>query len=179
LGDWGSPGIDYRKHTGDGIAAQRNQPSAGELLPDVRTERTMESARSSKSYAPQAEPIFSIAERSLTESAVEEVTDSWLRSAEEHGVDPADRVAPQILVAGEIKARREPLEKLIFTARGEIDHLYAMIRAAGYVVLLCDTTGSVIDHRGQETEAREFAYWGAWLGGVWPESVEGTNGIGT
>jgi len=139
----------------------------------------MESARSSKSYAPQAEPIFSIAERSLTESAVEEVTNSWLRSAKEHRVDPADRVAPQILVAGEIKARREPLEKLIFTARGEIDHLYAMIRAAGYVVLLCDTTGSVIDHRGQETEAREFAYWGAWLGGVWPESVEGTNGIGT
>jgi AraC-like DNA-binding protein len=142
-------------------------------------ERTVKSNSLSKSHAQQVEQILAIAERSLTESAVEEVSKSWLRSANEHRVDPADRVAPQILVGSEIKTRREPLEKLIFTARGEIDHLYAMIRAAGYVVLLCDITGSAIDHRGQETEVSQFAYWGTWLGGVWSESIEGTNGIGT
>ena len=94
-------------------------------------ERTVKSNSLSKSHAQQVEQILAIAERSLTESAVEEVSKSWLRSANEHRVDPADRVAPQILVGSEIKTRREPLEKLIFTARGEIDHLYAMIRAAG------------------------------------------------
>jgi AraC-like DNA-binding protein len=28
-------------------------------------------------------------------------------------------------------------------------------------------------------KASEFAYWGTWLGGIWSEEVEGTNGIGT
>src|SRR5260370_6711875 len=28
-------------------------------------------------------------------------------------------------------------------------------------------------------EASEFEYWGTWLGGVWAEEIEGTNGIGT
>jgi AraC-like DNA-binding protein len=139
----------------------------------------MESPSSSESHARQAEQILATVERSSTESAVEEVSNSWLRCANEHRVDPSDRAAPQILTAGEIKAHREPLENLIFTARGEIDHLYAMIRAGGYALLLSDMTGCTIDHRGQETEANRFAYWGTWLGGVWSESIEGTNGIGT
>jgi AraC-like DNA-binding protein/PAS domain-containing protein len=37
----------------------------------------------------------------------------------------------------------------------------------------------VIDHRGDQAQAEQFAYWGIWLGGVWSEDVEGTNGIGT
>lgn len=139
----------------------------------------MESSNSSESDARQAEQILAIPEGSLTEPGLEEVSHSWLRSANEHRVDPDDRAAPQVLLAGEIKAHREPLERLIHSARGEINHLYAMIRAGGYVVLLSDMTGLAVDHRGQEAEAGQFAYWGTWLGGVWAESIEGTNGIGT
>jgi transcriptional regulator of acetoin/glycerol metabolism len=36
-----------------------------------------------------------------------------------------------------------------------------------------------IHHRGDETKAGEFKRWGIWLGGVWSEQTEGTNGIGT
>jgi AraC-like DNA-binding protein len=36
-----------------------------------------------------------------------------------------------------------------------------------------------IDHRGNEQRASEFRHWGTWLGGVWSEDAEGTNGIGT
>jgi transcriptional regulator of acetoin/glycerol metabolism/AraC-like DNA-binding protein len=131
------------------------------------------------SRARPAEQLFAVAEKSLTGSAAAEVSNSWLRCVNEYQVDPDGRAAPQILTAGEIKSHREPLERLIFTARSEIDHLYAMIRAGGYALLLCDMTGSTIEHRGQETEAGRFAYWGTWLGGVWSESMEGTNGIGT
>ena len=138
----------------------------------------MESLSSSNSDGRQAERIRAITRKELTES-VEEVSNSWVRCAHEHRVDPGDRAAPQILAAGEIKAHREPLETLIYTARGEIDHLYGMVRAGGYALLLCDTTGSTIEHRGDENEAGQFAYWGAWLGGVWSEAIEGTNGIGT
>src|SRR6185312_8333864 len=57
--------------------------------------------------------------------------------------------------------------------------LYAVVREAGYVVLLCDSSGVAVDHRGENTRACAFEYWGTWLGGVWSEEVEGTNGIGT
>jgi AraC-like DNA-binding protein len=45
--------------------------------------------------------------------------------------------------------------------------------------LFCDTTGVAVEHRGEDTEAEQFKYWGTWLGGVWSEEIEGTNGIGT
>jgi AraC-like DNA-binding protein len=139
----------------------------------------MESSKSSNSDAQQTEPSIALAQRSLSESCLDEVSSLWLRSANEYSLDPASHVAPHILLAGEIKAHREPLDKLIHLARGEINHLYAMIRAGGYVVLLCDMNGVAVDHRGQEGEVDQFSYWGTWLGGVWAESIEGTNGIGT
>jgi hypothetical protein len=47
------------------------------------------------------------------------------------------------------------------------------------VVLLCDQHGVAIEHRGEEALGDQFRFWGPWLGGVWSEEVEGTNGIGT
>jgi len=36
-----------------------------------------------------------------------------------------------------------------------------------------------VEHRGENSRQNQFEYWGTWLGGVWSEKVEGTNGIGT
>jgi transcriptional regulator of acetoin/glycerol metabolism len=47
------------------------------------------------------------------------------------------------------------------------------------VVLLCNTEGIALYHRGNQAMADQFKYWGLWLGGVWAEHIEGTNGIGT
>ena len=47
------------------------------------------------------------------------------------------------------------------------------------MILLCDKDGMVIEHRGEESDAAQFRHWGVWLGGVWSEEAEGTNGIGT
>src|SRR5438132_2961280 len=44
---------------------------------------------------------------------------------------------------------------------------------------LCDDKGFAVDHRGNQIEADQFKQWGTWLGGVWSEEAEGTNGIGT
>jgi AraC-like DNA-binding protein len=138
--------------------------------------------RSILSFDTQAghtELVFSVMQGGSTESVIDEVSDSWLRSAGAHGVDPVNSAAPRILTANEVKVLRGPLDKLIFSARSEIDRLYSLVRPAGYALLFCDLTGSVVEHRGEDTEASQFAYWGTWLGGVWSESVEGTNGIGT
>jgi transcriptional regulator of acetoin/glycerol metabolism/AraC-like DNA-binding protein len=127
--------------------------------------------------APHAERIRSIAEREPTAQDSEELSLSWRRSA--NTVDPVDLRPPNILTAHEVKDRRGPLDEFILGAQEEVNRLYRMVRETGYVVLLTDAAGVAVDHRGDDTEKSRFEYWGAWLGGVWSEEIEGTNGIGT
>ena len=129
--------------------------------------------------AGHAEYVYSVAEGATSAPGIEEVASSWQRSANKYRVDPVDTHAPRILTSGELKDFRGPLEKLIFGAQEEIDQLYKVVREAGYTVLFCDSSGVAVEHRGEDTQASRFEYWGTWLGGVWSEEVEGTNGIGT
>jgi AraC-like DNA-binding protein len=129
--------------------------------------------------ARHAEQVYSIAEGATPPPGEEDVSRSWQRSANNHRVDPADTTAPRILTAGELKPLREPLDELVASAQEEIDALYKVVREGGYAILFCDSSGVAIEHRGEKTQASRFEYWGTWLGGVWSEEVEGTNGIGT
>src|SRR6185295_17284100 len=104
---------------------------------------------------------------------------SWRRSANQHHVDPESREAPRIVTNSELEKLREPLANLIVDARTELDLLYAVVQKANYTVLLCNDQGIAVDHRGDQADAERFKYWGTWLGGVWSEEIEGTNGIGT
>ena len=126
-----------------------------------------------------AEHVLLVAQGDTSASGVEEVSTSWQRSANQHGVDPDSMEAPRILTSHEIKQLQEPLDALILSAQEEIDRLYKLVREAGYTLLFCDTAGVAVEHRGDETDASRFKYWGTWLGGVWSEAIEGTNGIGT
>jgi len=112
-------------------------------------------------------------------SAVDEVSDSWRRCLVDYHVDPRSRTAPNVVTSSELQASKEPTTDLIAQAREEIDRLYAIVRQQGYVVLLCNKDGVAIHHRGDENRADDFKNWGIWLGGVWSEQIEGTNGIGT
>jgi AraC-like DNA-binding protein len=137
------------------------------------------SSASLGTFAGHAEYVCSVAEGAAPLPGVEEVSGSWQRSATKYGVDPADNKAPSILTSGELKHFRGLLDKLIFSAQEEIDQLYKVVREAGYVVLFCDRSGVAVEHRGEDRQAHSFEYWGTWLGGVWSEEMEGTNGIGT
>jgi AraC-like DNA-binding protein len=125
------------------------------------------------------EQIESVIDGAGTVSAAEEVADSWKRCTVGFHLDPSSQTAPHILTEGELRASREPVGKILSYAQEELDRLYAMLREAGYVILLCDAQGVAIHHRGNQSQADEFKYWGIWVGGVWSEDVEGTNGIGT
>lgn len=107
------------------------------------------------------------------------IVKSWQRSAGDFNIDPASNEAPRVLTFPEMSALREQSQLLVKAAQPEIDRLYQIVRPARYVVLLTDPDGVVIDHRGSEADAEEFKRWGIWLGRVWSESAEGTNGIGT
>jgi len=109
----------------------------------------------------------------------EEIFESWRRCILDYRVDARDVSAPHIITQNELKIFREPLENIVVQAQEEIDRLYAVLRQHGYVVLLCNREGVAIHHRGDEAKAGEFKQWGIWVGGVWSEEAEGTNGIGT
>jgi AraC-like DNA-binding protein len=112
-------------------------------------------------------------------SEPEEIFGSWRRCLLDYRVDARHFEAPHIITQNELKVFREPLENILIQAQEEIDRLYAVVRKHSYVVLLCDREGVAIHHRGDEANAREFKHWGIWVGGVWSEETEGTNGIGT
>ena len=126
-----------------------------------------------------AQDVYWVTQGDVPAGRIEEVSSSWQRSANEFGVDPESSEAPRILTSHELGQLREPLDRLIFSAQEEIDRLYKVVREAGYTLLFCDTAGIAVEHRGDETDASRFKYWGTWLGGVWSEAAEGTNGIGT
>ena len=104
---------------------------------------------------------------------------SWRRCLTAHHLDPEIQTAPHIITEQEIKDSREPLRNLILHAQEELDRLYAIVGPQQYVVLLCDRDGVAIHHRGDESLADAYKGCGIWLGGVWSEQIEGTNGIGT
>jgi len=112
-------------------------------------------------------------------SGSEELVDSWRRSKLEYHVDPGSLSPPNILTESELRVSKETVERVILHAQEELDRLYAVFRDAGYVILLCNADGIAIHHRGNQSDADRFKYWGIWAGGVWSEGVEGTNGIGT
>src|SRR6266853_3640381 len=124
-------------------------------------------------------PVEPIPSTTTTGSSVAEVSDSWRRCIADHHVDARSQTAPNVITQSELKVSSEPLADVIMHAGEEIDRLYAIVRQQGYVVLLCNSDGVAIHHRGDEALADQFKYWGIWVGGVWSERIEGTNGIGT
>jgi AraC-like DNA-binding protein len=136
-------------------------------------------ARSIDMPGQHADQVYLVAQGDAPAASIEEVATSWQRCANEYGVNPLQNEAPRILTPHELKDLREPLDQLIFSAQEEVDRLYKVVRAAGYTLLFCDTAGVAVEHRGDDDDASRFKYWGTWLGGVWSEAIEGTNGIGT
>ena len=123
--------------------------------------------------------IESVVQGGSATSDFEAVSASWRRCTAELLVNPDGRSAPHIVTDSELRVFREPLNKAIVYAQEEVDRLYSIVRQEGWVVLLCNTDGVAIHHRGEEAQAEQFKARGIWVGGVWSEGVEGTNGIGT
>src|SRR5215831_20393779 len=116
----------------------------------VRLERPASRIRAA---AQHAERVYSVAQGETPAPDIEELSTSWQRSTNRHGVDPLDSRSPRILTHGELKDLREPLGNLISSAQEELERLYKVVREAGYTILLCDTAGVAVEHRGEDTEA--------------------------
>src|SRR5260370_24926609 len=128
---------------------------------------------------PHEERVELVADGASESFQPEAIDDSWRRCLREFHVDQKSSSVPHLLQERELRISREPLHSFLLQAQEEIDRLYAIVRPQSYVVLLCNNDGVAIHHRGDEGKDHEFKHWGIWLGGVWSERVEGTNGIGT
>src|ERR1700735_921924 len=128
---------------------------------------------------PHEERIELVADGTSESFQPEAIDGSWRRCLLDFHVDPRSSAVPNVLSEREMAISREPLGSCLRQAQEEIDRLFAIVRPQSYVVLLCNSEGVAIHHRGDESKADDFKQWGIWLGGVWSEQVEGTNGIGT
>src|SRR5215470_13629774 len=77
-------------------------------------------------------------------SGTVEVADSWRRCTAGYHLNPNSRSAPNILTESELRVSQEPVSGVISYAQEELDRLYAILREAGYVVLLCDSQGTAV-----------------------------------
>ena len=126
---------------------------------------------------PSMSPVLS--QRSVDLPDLEPVRASWQRSAERYHIAQGSRQAPWILTAQELSLSRSPVDELVGVAADENDRLFAAVGKVGYALLFTTADGVVVDVRGEPARIQQFKHWGIWQGGVWAESVEGTNGIGT
>lgn len=107
------------------------------------------------------------------------ITRSWRRCLDQHQLDPASRRAPNVVEHPRLQDHRAPLEHIISVAHWQMSSLHQQLGRDGHVVLLTDARGVAIDSVFNETERAEFQRSGLWLGSVWSEDCEGTNGVGT
>src|SRR5260370_30967896 len=91
-----------------------------------------------------AEHVYLVAQGQAAEPEIDQVSTSWRRSANQYHVDPDSREAPRILTSREVSEHRGPLDQLVFSAQGELDRLYAVVREAGYTLLFCDNMGIAV-----------------------------------
>lgn len=104
---------------------------------------------------------------------------SWRRSAELHGLDPAELGSVRTLSDGEFRTAHQRIERLVSIAQASMDRLYLAVGGVGCCVLLADSEGVPVERRGAPGDDDTFYRWGLWTGAVWSEQSEGTNGIGT
>jgi transcriptional regulator of acetoin/glycerol metabolism len=107
------------------------------------------------------------------------ITRSWRRCLDQYQLDPASRRAPNVVEQPRLQDHRAPLEHIIAEAHWQMSSLHQQLGRDGHVVLLTDVRGVAIDSVFNESERTEVQRSGLWLGSVWSEDYEGTNGVGT
>ncbi len=104
---------------------------------------------------------------------------SWNRCVKEFGIRPHSRRDTAVLSASQLRESQQRLGDVFSVAHCEIENLYELIAGTGYAVVLSDANGAILDAIADPTLKREFRQSGFWLGALWDERHEGTNGVGT
>ncbi len=104
---------------------------------------------------------------------------SWQRCMANYGLEPHHTPPPSVLTQSELKDILARSDELISFASFEIDRLFAHIGPSDYVVMLTDMRGVTVDFRCTPPLRGNARKAGLYLGSIWSESEQGTNGVGT
>ncbi|MEA4883145.1 MAG: sigma-54-dependent Fis family transcriptional regulator [Clostridia bacterium] len=107
-----------------------------------------------------------------------EVAASWRRSKEAM-VDPRDALGRLSLDHSGVDALRESHSDLIEVARHFMSGLYRFVAGSGFIVILADEQGRVMEVLGDEDALQRAGLVNLVPGSSWAEHHVGTNGIGT
>lgn len=107
------------------------------------------------------------------------IRDSWQRCFAMH-VNPSRRVAPLAIAReSQLYQVREANELLIRATRSVMGRLTDFLAGSGYVIVLSDAKGCLLDVVGDPGIRRRLARIDFVPGGNWSEAAAGTNAIGT
>ncbi len=107
------------------------------------------------------------------------ILESWQRCSTMH-VNPSRRCAPLAIAReSQLHQLREANELLVRATRSVMDRLTNFLADSGYVVVLSDAKGRLLDVIGDAMILRRLARIDFVPGGNWSEAAAGTNAIGT
>ena len=126
------------------------------------------------------ERVLAVAESAVAVDGESRIVNSWKRCLVDHKIDPARSGPPRTLMQSELRQRAQCVDRLIHVAAPELDHLYTLVRDAGYCVNLADVDATILVSRLPDGEAATILrQWKVYTGSVFSEAAEGTNGLGT
>lgn len=102
---------------------------------------------------------------------------SHRRSLDDYRLDPASTTGPRILTAAELRAVQQEEEGFLRSTGQCLPRLHAMVREAGYCVILANACGVTIDYVVDQEQRKHFKKAGLYPGSCWSEQEEGTCGI--
>ena len=108
---------------------------------------------------------------------VARLASSYRRSLDDYRLDPASTTGPRILTSGELRAIQQAEEGFLRSTGQCLPRLHAMVREAGYCVILANAHGVTIDYVVDQEQRKHFKKAGLYPGSCWSENEEGTCGI--
>ena len=103
---------------------------------------------------------------------------SWLRSVDEHHLEPDRIPEPDVLTHAELLDRRVLIEELSVLSIPEVERLYQRLAAHAQVVMLTDAEGIAVLYRCSAAVLDRCTTLRVLPGSIWTERSQGTNGIG-
>ena len=108
----------------------------------------------------------------------DDVRSSWLRSLDEHNLDPHHVNDTDVLSYTELVEHRAPIEELSLLCIPEMDRLLHRVIEHAEVVMLTDAQGVVIQYRSSAASINTYTGLRVLPGSIWTEDRQGTTGVG-
>ncbi|MDH3693900.1 MAG: GAF domain-containing protein, partial [Gammaproteobacteria bacterium] len=107
------------------------------------------------------------------------VARSWERCVRNYQLDPIHSKNSAVLDQSDIREHEDALGELLPIASEESRNIYSQTQGSGYAIIVTDFDGAVMSWIGDPALDKDFNDAGLWIGALWDEEHEGTNGIGT